>query len=224
MASLAADAFRTRLAVERLSALLPLAARQRSLPPVWASLHRAILRSLASCGRTPERAAIAAMLPKGGIDEALARLAADDLIVLDGTGPEVAGAYPLTTGNTPFRLEVEGVKINAMCALDALAVGPMFGAVVDVASLCHVTGQPVRLRLERDSIVHAEPSSDVRVGIAWQNPCGHAAHSLCREMVFLLDGFVARNWQHKDSANRSLFTLAEAVDLATRFFAPLLRD
>jgi hypothetical protein len=43
-------------------------------------------------------------------------------------------------------------------------------------------------------------------------------------MVLLLDGVVARDSQYKHPANISLFTLAEAVDLSTRFFAPLVRD
>ena len=163
------------------------------------------------------------MLPTGRVDEPLARLAEDDLIVLDAASRQVVGAYPVTTGDTPHRLKVGGVTINAMCALDAMAVSAMYGSIVEVESNCHVTGKPVRLRLEIDRIAHAEPSRRIRVGIAWQSPCGHAAHSLCREMVFLLDEGIARNWHRETPASRSLFTLEEAVDVATRFFAPLVR-
>jgi hypothetical protein len=209
-------------AIDRLSRQLPLHGRQQALPAEYAAVHRAILRSLATGGRPPGRTAIAAMLSDGAVDEALARLGADDLIVLDAAGREVVGAYPMTTEDTPHHLEVSGVSVNAMCALDALAVAPMFDTSVRVASRCHVTAAPIRLRIEGPAIAAASPSSEIHVGIAWQNPCGHAAHSMCREMVFIADKAHALNWQAGDVEGKSLFTLAEALDFAGRFFRPLL--
>ena len=213
---------RVQKAVERLSGQLPLLGRQQALAAEYAAVHRAILRSLANSGRPPGRTAIAAMLSDGAVDEALARLGADDLIVLDAAGREVVGAYPLTTEDTPHHLEVSGVSVNAMCALDALAVAPLFDTSVEVDSRCHVTGAPIRLRVEGEGIAAASPSPGIRVGVAWQNPCGHAAHSMCREMVFLVDEAIALDWQAGDVEAKGLFTLDEALDFAGRFFKPLL--
>lgn len=209
-------------AVQRLEHQLPLEKRQKVLPPAYADIHRAILRTLATTGQPLDRSEISAMLADGDVDEALARLGGDDLVVLSSDGKAAVGAYPMTTEDTPHHLDISGVNVNAMCALDALAVGPMFDTGVGVESRCHVTGTPIQLRIEGDRIVSATPSLDVRVGIAWQEPCGHAAHSMCREMIFLIDDEVARAWQGGDTANKSLFTLDEAVDFAGRFFRPLV--
>jgi mercuric reductase len=208
--------------VQRLGRQLPLLNRQQALPPGYADIHRAILRALATTGRPLDRSEIAAMLPDGDVDDALARLGGDDLVVLSSDGKEAVGAYPMTTEDTPHQLDIAGVEVNAMCALDALAVGPMFDAGVDVESRCHVTDEPIQLRVEGDRIVSATPSADVRVGIAWQQPCGHAAHSMCREMIFLVDGKVARAWQGGDTDAKTVFTLDEALDFAGRFFRPLV--
>ena len=40
-------------------------------------------------------------------------------------------------------------------------------------------------------ILGSESSSNIRVGVRWQMPTGAAAHSMCLEMVFLLDEQVA---------------------------------
>jgi mercuric reductase len=209
-------------AVERLARQLPLQERQAALPPAYLEVHRAMLRTLATKGRPLSRSEIATMLPDGDVGAVLARLGDDDLVVLNSERQEAVGAYPMTTEATPHHLSVDGLAINAMCALDALAVGPMYGARVEVNSRCQVTGDPVRLRLDGDRLTAAEPSSGVKVGIAWQKPCGHAAHSMCREMVFLRDEATAREWQAGDAEGRSVFSLAEGIDFAGRFFRPLV--
>jgi mercuric reductase len=79
------------------------------------------------------------------------------------------------------------------------------------------------LLIEGEQLAEASPSATVRVGIAWHNACGHAAHSMCREMVFLVNEQTARNWQGEDTEAKSLFTLDEALDFAARFFNPLVR-
>jgi hypothetical protein len=213
---------KVQLAVDRLGNQLPLQSRQRALPEAYAEVHRQTLRSLASLGRPLDRDEIAALLPSGNVDEALSRLGDDDLVVLDADRRKAVGAYPMTTEDTPHHLEVDGVRVNAMCALDALAVAPMYGSRVEVDSRCHVTGAPIHLEIEGERIAAATPSDGVRVGIAWQKPCGHAAHSMCREMVFLIDEQTAHDWQGEDTESKSLFTLGEALDFAGRFFKPLV--
>jgi hypothetical protein len=208
-------------AVERLSRQLPLAARQRELPPELASLHRAILSSLFERGRPLTREECAPLLAATSVDEALARLGAADLIVLAANGRDVAGAYPMTTEPTPHQLILPGRSVHAMCALDALSVTPMFGGAVEIRSACRVSGEPVVILEQDATILDAAPA--VLVGVAWQKPCGgHAAHSLCREMVFLKDAAAAQSWHGGDLANHSVFTLAEAVEFGSRFFTPLV--
>ncbi|QKT03470.1 hypothetical protein HUS23_06445 [Ectothiorhodospiraceae bacterium 2226] len=210
-------------ALARLEALLPLRARQRALPPAWQAVHRALLRTFAERGRPPSRAELAARLPAGEAAAALARLVADDLVVLDAHR-EPVGAYPLTLEATPHALLLGGHRLHAMCALDALSVAPLFATEVRIASRCALSGAPIRIDQRGSELLAITPAPDVRVGIHWQTPCGAAAHSLCREMVFLRDGGLAAQWQQGDADGRALLTPADAVAVGAGFFRPLLHD
>ena len=211
-------------AVQRLNEQLPLKARQQALPPELASVHRATLSSLARQGRPPNREELGELLGNGDIDAALARLASDDLVVLNPACTGIAGAYPMTTEDTPHHLKVNKQPVNAMCALDALSVGPMFNAEVEISSRCHVTGTAITLHMQGETLQEVSPSADVHVGVRWQNPSACAAHSMCLEMVFLLDKPTAIEWQAGDTENTSLFSLQDAIAFGAGFFTPLLQD
>jgi mercuric reductase len=223
----------------RLQQLLPLKKRQQALAPPLRMVHRAILRSLAETGKPPRQAEIAAMLgSKQSATHALATLAKNDLVVLNAPvtldekthqlivteGVEVIGAYPMTTERTPHKVEILGRSVNAMCAVDALAMSLMFGQETQIESRCHVTGTPIRIHQKGREILAATPSPGIRVGIRWQSACASAAHTLCTEMVFLRDEETARRWHETDPASIELFTLAEAIELGEAFFVPLLED
>jgi hypothetical protein len=210
-------------AVQRLNSQLPLKARQLALPPELASVHRATLTSLAEQGRPPGREELKELLAGGDVDAALTRLANDDLVVLNAAGDGIAGAYPMTTETTPHHLRVNKQPVNAMCALDALSVGPMFNAEVEISSHCHVTGTAITLHMQGETLREVSPSPEVRVGVRWQNPSACAAHSMCLEMVFLQDQPTALEWQAGDTENTSLFNLQDAIAFGAGFFTPLLQ-
>jgi mercuric reductase len=222
-----------------LQQLLPLKKRQQTLAPVARIVHRAVLRSLAETGKPPRQSEIAAMLgSKQSAIHALATLGRNDLVILTAPvrqdekthqliapdGVEVLGAYPMTTEQTPHQVEINGHGVNAMCAVDALALSPMFGQDTRIESRCHVTGIPIRIRQKGTEITEAIPSPEIRVGIRWQSACASAAHTLCTEMVFLKDAETARTWRGTDPASIELFTLPEAIELGAAFFLPLLED
>ena len=211
-------------AVQRLNEQLPLKARQQALPSELASVHRATLTSLSEQGRPPNREELSKLLDSGDIDAALTRLASDDLVVLNATGNEIVGAYPMTTEDTPHHLKVNKQSVNAMCALDALSVGPMFDAEVEISSRCHVTGTVITIHMQGETLQEVSPSPEVHVGVRWQNPSACAAHSMCLEMVFLKDQPTALEWQAGDTENTSLFNLQDAIAFGAGFFTPLLQD
>jgi mercuric reductase len=144
--------------------------------------------------------------------------------VLNTTGTEIVGAYPMTTEDTPHHLRVNKQPVNAMCALDALSVGPMFNAEVEISSHCHVTGTAITVHMQGENLQEVSPSPDIHVGVRWQNPSACAAHSMCLEMVFLKDRPTALEWQAGDTENTSLFNLQDAVAFGAGFFTPLLQD
>ena len=209
-------------AVDRLNSQLPLKARQDRLSPELKAAHQNVLYSLVKKGRPPTREELAQQLGTDKLQAGLQKLGADDLIVLDSAGENPVGAYPITVEPTPHKITVNGHSIQAMCALDAVSVAPMFDAEVAIDSTCRVSNTAITIRMRGSEILAAQPSEDVTVGIRWQMPAGAAAHSMCMEMVFLKDRQTAEAWQDGDTENIALFTLPEAVEFGKRFFLPLL--
>jgi mercuric reductase len=108
-----------------------------------------------------------------------------------------------------------------MCALDALSVGPMFNAASTVKSRCHLSGAPIKVRMQGGTVVSASPGQPW-VGIRWQGTSGCAARSLCLDMVFLRDRETAGDWRVHDRDNISILDLSSAVAMGAAFFCPLL--
>lgn len=228
-------------ALRRLHDLLPLKERQQSLDKPLLDVHRAILRSLLERGKPLSRDEITGMLgSKDAAMQAVALLGSYDLIVrnqltvldaktnelvvLDAKGGDVVGAYPLTTEVTPHKIKVNGHSLYAMCAVDALAVGPMFNTETLIESQCHVTGEPISIRQKGKAILEAKPSNKVRVGVRWQRLIDCCAHVMCRQMVYLKDPETANAWQDMDPLSIDVFTLEEAIEFGEAFFLPLLAD
>ncbi|MFO7603514.1 MAG: organomercurial lyase [Gammaproteobacteria bacterium] len=210
------------LALAQLNAQLPLKARQEQLPMALKVLHQKMLTSLLVQGRVPDTAECADLLGEVDVNQGLRRLVEADLLVLDTAGKRVVGAYPLTLAQTAHRVTVRGHRLCAMCALDAMAIAPMFNVEVMIESSCHLSKTPIVIHMHGRRIIAAPTETQVQVGIRWQMPAGVAAHSMCQEMVFLAGELSARTWQGGDWEKRSLFTLAEAAELGEQFFAPLL--
>lgn len=208
--------------VVRLNQLLPLKARQDRLPPALQALHRAVIVSLVTRGRPPHRSEVAARVGADQVEPALARLGDDDLIVLADDRSAILGAYPVTSEVTPHQIHVNGHRIYGMCALDALAVAPMFDRPVEIRSHCRVTGAAVYISQAGERILGAQPP-EVRVGVRWQRPFGgSAAHSLCMEMVFLQDDSAAAAWHGGELGHHSSYALEQAVAFGALYFNPLL--
>lgn len=207
-------------AVARLTGQLPLAPGQAALPDGYASVHRAILRGFADRGQAPSLAELARESPADAA-EVVQRLAEDDLIVLaDGI---VVGAYPFSLQPTAHRITIDGRGLFAMCSLDAVAIAPVFEREVRIESSCAVTDTPIRIHQSGQSVLSAEPR-DLRLGIRWTEPVGSAAHSMCREMVFLADPDAAESWRGPDPESAGVFDLSDGIEFGRRFFCPLLAD
>lgn len=81
-------------ALARLKEYLPLASRQAALEPALRHLHQAVLLSLASGEHRPDVASLASKLGIAQVTQALGRLRADDLLVLNEHGEDVCSGYP----------------------------------------------------------------------------------------------------------------------------------
>ena len=209
-------------AVDKLNGLLPLAARQQLLDAELSELHKVILSNFVEQSRPLAITEAAGHLSQHSVEEAFQILAQNDLIVLDVEQQMIMGAYPLSYEVTPHVVEVNGHAINAMCALDALSVAPMFEVVTTIKSSCAIAGKPLSLHMQGEQVVSVEMGDNLYVGIRWQTPCGAAAHSLCRDMVFLLGQAAVDKWRRRSDIEGSVFDLSTAVAISSAFFRPLL--
>lgn len=210
-------------ALARLIAVLPLKEKQQSCGREIADLHRRVLRSFVERGKILSRAEMAAIVADVG--RAVEVLKKNDMVVFS-CGGEPIGAYPFTMEEREHKVRVGDNTVSAMCALDALAVSPMFGIKTEISSKCRATGTPVYIKQDGLAIENPDQAGDTRFGIVWgaASSCSCCANSLCMEMMFLRDNRVAEEWLSTDPANREVFTLAEAIDFGARFFVPLMAD
>lgn len=208
-------------ALERLIKVLPLREKQQSCGAEVRELHRCILRSFVEQGRILSKQEMAASV--SDVEKATAILKQNDMVVFSCTG-EPIGSYPFTMEEREHKVKVGFHTVNAMCALDALAVSPMFDIKTEITSKCRATGAPVFIRQNGYQVENRDEIGDLHFGIIWAaaGSCSCCANSLCMEMMFLRDGRVAAEWLSADPRNREAFTLAEAIDFGARFFVPLM--
>lgn len=208
-------------ALNRLQRILPVKERQNECSKQIKTLHQHILRSFVSKGRILTREEMSQHV--SNLENAINVLKDNDMVIFSASGDPV-GAYPFTTEVREHKVLVNGHHVYAMCALDALAVSPMFGMKTQITSQCRITGDPVSIRQSGNAIENADEASDINFGIVWGAADTDAccADSLCTEMIFLRDSIIAQQWLADDSCNREIFTLQEAVEFAGQFFVPLL--
>lgn len=207
-------------ALNRLQRVLPLHKNQKQCDPSAKRLHQQLLHSFVTRSHPLTRAEMAGFV--ADVPAALAQLCNYDMVTLSADG-ELTGAYPFTTDDRGHRVQVNGHKVHAMCAVDALAVAPMFRTSTQVTSRCSVTSTPIAIDMMGATVQNGADVQDVHVGIDWAAADGAAscAISLCTEMIFLRDQATAGRWRSKQG-DREIFTLHEAIHLASSFFVPLL--
>ncbi len=208
-------------AIDRLNKILPLKVNQQSMSSEMQQLHRDILYSYVDLGRSLTKGEIAQRVDD--VDEAVKVLQQKDMVVFDDSG-EPVGAYPFTMEKREHKISVNGHLVHSMCALDSLAVSPMYDVELEINSICHVSGEAVMIRQKGHEVLNASNVEDVYFAINWNaasaNSC--CADSLCTEMIFLKGELIANQWLDEDKEYRQIFTLSEAVEFAAGFFVPLL--
>ena len=208
-------------ALERLNAILPLEAGLKSLSEDDASLYCKLLSSYAERGSTLTRDEVANLVSDA--DQALNNVVASKLIVLDADG-NPAGAYPFTSEEREHKVHINGVTAHCMCALDALAVSPMFDKPTVIDSQCRVSEE--KIHIEQDGTGFTGGTLDAWFGINWGAAKSDTvcAASLCMEMMFLANETVAREWLAESPDTREIFDLPSAIEFSAGFFMPLAEN
>lgn len=208
-------------ALKRLDSILPLVSGLKSLNSDDAALYCKLLNSYVQQGRTLTRSEAADLVSNA--EQALTNIAENKLIVLDADG-NPSGAYPFTSEEREHKVRVNNVTVHCMCALDALAVSPMFDIPTVIDSQCRVTGADIHL--EQNGTRFSDGTVDAWFGINWGAAATDTvcAASLCMEMMFLSNETVAREWLAESPDTREIFDLPSAVAFAAGFFVPLAEN
>lgn len=207
-------------ALAQLNQTLPLVERQSHLTPEAIRVHHEILGTYARTGSSPRIDKLAT----GGnnIKDTLLQLQQLDLIVLDADA-NIIGAYPFTSEARIHRVDIGDHSVHCMCALDALAISPMFECNTVVHSQCALSSSPIKIQQSGRTVLNPDQYNELFLAIDWaavsSTTC--CANSLCKQMNFILGSERAHDWLQQ-SNQYELFTLDEAIEFAARFFVPLI--
>lgn len=125
----------------------------------------------------------------------------------------------LTLRPTPHRIEIEGKRAFAWCALDTLLFPLLLERTARVSSPCAATGSTVFLTVSRDGIAQPEPAEAVISAVMPDSRGSDIRQAFCVHVNFYSSKDTAQTWvsEHPDAALLSLqeaFTFAR--DLARR--------
>ncbi len=137
----------------------------RRLTPKEQRARRVLLGLILTSGRDPGLKSLASRLQvsESAAAKFLSALERKGVIVRDESSKTIMAAYPLSTRPTQHRvtLKATGGPRYALCAIDALGVGPAFDGGALVQSRCPQCRRPIRIRVEKNQIVAAQPASTV---------------------------------------------------------------
>jgi hypothetical protein len=201
------------------------AARRARLTESERALYFWILRQFATQGRpssvdiyeAAERLAIEA-------EQGLQTLAREDL-VHRGSDGEVTVAYPFSGRPTAHRVRFpDGHEVDAMCAIDALGIAPMFGEQVEVASRDPVSGDGIQARVAPDGAAEWWPQSAVVVAGAVRSE-GDACFGCCPVLNFFVSAANAERWldRHPEISGETI-SMQEAILAGRAVFGELLKE
>ena len=212
---------KVKKATRRLNEILPLKERRKKNSSQIESLYQKILKSFVFTGNVLSKNEMKKYVDN--VEDAIQVLNDNKMVVVSDSG-DLIGAYPFTMEDRENKVRVNGFELNAMCAVDSLAVSLMYDITTKIYSRCRITNAPIYLEQSGTKIINFDENIDVHVCIAWEaaNINIKCADSLCMEMFFVDSRKTADIWQKSETTNREIFTLDEAVELARQFFVPLV--
>ena len=200
-------------------------ARRARLSEAERELYFWILRRFATDGR-PTSVELRAAAGGLGLDaeSALETLAREDLVHRGADG-EVAVAYPFSGRPTAHRVRFPGGhEVDAMCALDALGIAPMFGETIEIESRDPVSGDDIRARVAPDASAQWSPESAVVVAGATRSQ-GDACCGCCPVLNFFAATANAERWlvAHAEVTG-TVISMDEAIAAGRAVFGDVLKE
>jgi hypothetical protein len=186
------------------------------------AVQQAVLRSFAATGQAPDPAVLEDAAPPGvPADSVLGELAAGDFLTLDGQG-RITAAYPFSARPTGIEVVLPGgVRVAAMCAIDALGIPAMLGCDAVITSADPVSGEPVRVRFNSGVAVWQPAGAVVFYG-ARPEP-GPAASVCCGYLRFFAARATAGQFAAaRPEAEGTILDPGAAQELGEQIFGGLL--
>jgi alkylmercury lyase len=190
---------------------------------VW----RRVLELFPVLGRPPrfEEVARAVEMRQERLAPVLRQLQQRDLLAFDEATGVILHAYPFTGSNTGHRVHLGERMLNALCAVDALGVGSMYGRDVSIESSCHLCGAEIRIATAQDgaALESVSPASAVVWYDAdYSGSC--AATSCCPSITFFCSDDHLQHWLSSRAAQRQGYRLSpdEALEMGRALFGPVL--
>jgi Alkylmercury lyase len=200
-------------------------ARRARLTEAQRELYFWILRRFASDGR-PTSSEVRAAAEQLGLDaeDALARLSREDLVHRGAEGT-IAVAYPFSGRPTAHRVRFpSGHEVDAMCAIDALGIAPMFGKPIEIESRDPVSREEIVARVAPDGATEWWPESAVVVAGAIRNQ-GDACCGCCPVLNFFASPASAERWlSERPEVRGNVISMREAAAAGRAVFGDVLTD
>jgi len=141
------------------------------------------------------------------------RLAAWPAVFRDGEG-SVVGFWGLTIAEMPpHELQVGDVKLWAWCAWDTLFLPARLDAVIDVRSVCPITGETIELRVAPDHVDSAPDGIVVSFLSPERRFDGNVITNFCHFVHFFASRRAGDEWIERHLGT-FLLSLPEAAELA----------
>ena len=201
-------------------------ARRARLTDTERELYFWILHRFATDGH-PSSADVRAVSARLGIDaeHALGTLGREDLVHRGADG-EITVAYPFSGRPTAHRVRFpSGHEVDAMCAIDALGIAPMFEEQIEVESRDPLSGDEIRARAASDGPAQWWPESAVVVAGAIHRDGDDARCGCCPVLNFFATAANAERWLAEHPAVRGhRISIEEAAAAGRAVFGKVLSE
>ncbi|MCP9488144.1 MAG: alkylmercury lyase family protein [Gaiellaceae bacterium MAG52_C11] len=158
-------------------------------------------------------------------EHALATLSREDLVHRRADG-EIAVAYPFSGRPTAHRVRFRGDhEVDAMCAIDALGVAPMFGEPIEIESRDPVSVEKIRARVAPDGAAECSTESAVVVAGALRSEGDDDRCGCCPVLNFFASAATAERWlADHPQVHGNVISMREAAAAGRAVFGDVLAD
>jgi hypothetical protein len=200
-------------------------ARRARLTESERDLYFWILRHFATSGR-PLGAETLKAAGRLGVkpDAAFETLRREDLVHLGQDG-EITVAYPFSGRATAHRVRFpRGNEVDAMCAIDALGIAPMFGEPIEITSRDPQNDAHIRIRLEAEGAGEWRPRAAVVVAGVLDRK-SESFRGCCPALNFFGSAKTADDWlaAHPD-VRGEVVSMPEAIAAGRAVFGDVLEE